>query len=82
MKVLSQKPFNAESPKEFSADSLITPNKLHFVRNHLPVPKIDVDKFELEIVNDLNGQKLVLKLEELIQKFPVYKIPGNLLICF
>ena len=76
LKVLSQKPFNAESPKEFSADSLITPSKLHFVRNHLPVPKIDTEKFELEIINDLNGKKISLNLEDLKKKFPIFTIPG------
>jgi len=76
LKVLSQKPFNAESPKQFSADSLITPNKLHFVRNHLPVPKIDLENYELEIFNDLNGKKVVFKLEEFKKKFPIYTLPG------
>lgn len=76
LKVLSQKPFNAESPKQFSADSLITPNKLHFVRNHLPVPNVDLENYELEVFNDVNGKKIVFKLEDFKKKFTVYTLPG------
>lgn len=39
--VRSAKPFNAETPPELLADSLITPNDLFYVRNHLPVPHLD-----------------------------------------
>ena len=77
LKVMTAKPFNAESPKELATDSLITPSKLHFVRNHMPVPQVDIEKFELEIVNDLNGQTVAFKLDDL-KKFPVYSIPVTL----
>ena len=77
LKALTQKPFNAEAPKEFIADNLLTPNKLHFVRNHLPVPKVDIEKFELEIIDDLKGKKKTFKFDELEKYFPVYTIPGN-----
>jgi sulfite oxidase len=49
LKVLTLKPFNAETPKEFAVENMITPNDLHFVRNHLPVPIVDVEKFQLEV---------------------------------
>lgn len=39
--VRSAKPFNAETPPELLADSLVTPNDLFYVRNHLPVPHLD-----------------------------------------
>ncbi len=75
LKVLTQKPFNAETPKVFSVDNIITPNELHFKRNHLPVPEVDLNTFELEILNDVTGKKLKFKLDDLKQKFKTYKIP-------
>lgn len=39
--VRSAKPFNAETPPELLADSLMTPSTLFYVRNHLPVPHLD-----------------------------------------
>ena len=32
-------PFNAETPHSLLASRYLTPASLHFVRNHLPVPK-------------------------------------------
>ena len=34
------------------SDSLITPNEIFFIRNHLPVPEIDENKYELEITGE------------------------------
>ncbi|CAH0474508.1 unnamed protein product [Peronospora belbahrii] len=39
LKVNSSMPFNAEPPAELLMESFTTPNKLFFVRNHLPVPE-------------------------------------------
>lgn len=76
--VLTQKPFNAEAPKQQSAANLVTPNELFFVRNHLPVPQVDVDKFRLEIVNE-DGRSVPLSLHELKSlKLPEYTIPVTL----
>ena len=76
--VLTQKPFNAETPKAFSAESFITPNELHFKRNHMPVPHLDAASFELEVVNELDGQKKALKLTDVRERFPIFKIPVTL----
>nr|CAB3266707.1 sulfite oxidase-like [Phallusia mammillata] len=48
-KINSKKPFNAEPPLEVLTDSYITPNELFYVRNHLPVPKIDLKSYRLEV---------------------------------
>lgn len=76
--VLTQKPFNAETPKQLSAESLITPNELFFVRNHLPVPQVNVETFQLEILNETTGKRGSFKLNDLKSKFPIYTIPVTL----
>ncbi len=78
LKVLTKKPFNAEMPKELACENLITPNELHFVRNHLPVPIVDITKFELEIENELDGKKYKFNFDELTKRFPVHTIPVTL----
>ena len=45
----SAKPFNAEPPPNLLADNFITPNDVFYVRNHLPVPEVDPETYELEI---------------------------------
>ena len=57
----SAKPFNAEPPPNVLADNFITPNEVFYVRNHLPVPDVDADSYELEIV--IEGTPLILFAE-------------------
>ncbi|KAJ3067811.1 hypothetical protein HDU99_003378, partial [Rhizoclosmatium hyalinum] len=45
----SDRPCNAETPPELLTRDFVTPNNLFFVRNHLPVPEIDVEEYTLEI---------------------------------
>ncbi len=73
--VLSLKPFNAETPKELSVENLITPNEFHFKRNHLPVPKIDLNTYELEIIDDLTKKSYKFKLDDIKSKYPIHTIP-------
>ncbi|CAG8982800.1 hypothetical protein HYALB_00001081 [Hymenoscyphus albidus] len=46
---LLQFPYNGESPKSLTTLEPVTPNPLHFVRNHGGIPDIDADKLTLEI---------------------------------
>ena len=73
LRVHSTKPFNAEPPPEILADEYLTPNDIFFVRNHLPVPEVDPEKYRLEIKGE-GVRPLKLSLEELQKKFPVHKI--------
>lgn len=73
--VHTQKPFNAETPKELSVESLITPNEIHFIRNHLPVPKIDLENYKLMIVDEASGNSFEFELEDLKTKFKQYTLP-------
>lgn len=41
------KPYNGETPPELLAASPLTPNALFYVRNHLPVPKVDADTWKV-----------------------------------
>ena len=42
MKINNATPFNGEPPPSLLLRSFITPNELHFIRNRLPVPEVDV----------------------------------------
>ncbi|KAK6750357.1 hypothetical protein RB195_002373 [Necator americanus] len=47
--VNQQRPFNAETPPSLAMDNFRTPNDLFFVRNHMPVPKIDAKNHRLSV---------------------------------
>lgn len=47
--IRSSKPFNAETPPDLLAAALITPVDMFYVRNHLPVPKIDEQTYILKV---------------------------------
>lgn len=77
LKINSKKPFNAEPPTQLLTDSLITPNDIFFVRNHLPVPDIDEKTYELEITGE--GMKTMkLSLEDLKTKFSKHTITATM----
>lgn len=46
---LLQFPYNGEPPKRLVTAKAITPNSLHFVRNHGGIPVIEKEKWRLEI---------------------------------
>ena len=47
------------------ADNFVTPNDIFFIRNHLPVPDIDANTYELEISGEgVNTIKLSLEVGE------------------
>ncbi|KAL5362234.1 molybdopterin binding oxidoreductase [Aspergillus floccosus] len=46
---LLQFPYNGEPPKRLVTSKVITPNPLHFVRNHGGIPLIDRDKWDLSL---------------------------------
>ncbi|XP_046981102.1 sulfite oxidase-like [Schistocerca americana] len=73
LKPSSQKPFNAETPLSLLVESFITPSHLFYVRNHLPVPDVDLSTYELE-VEGLDAKGLVLSLDELKTKFPKHTV--------
>lgn len=76
--VNSQKPFNAETPAELIMDNFFTPNDLFFVRNHMPVPDVDVKKHRLMIEGISIKQPIVLSVEDLKHKFTQVSINATL----
>lgn len=75
--VHTEKPFNAELPNEKIGENLITPNSRFFIRNHLPVPQVDKDRYELEIVFE-DDKCVSLKFEELIKLFESVEIESSI----
>ncbi|KAB0801630.1 hypothetical protein PPYR_03816 [Photinus pyralis] len=65
LKPASVKPFNAEAPLSLLADNFISPNELFYVRNHLPVPEVDISTYELEVEVEGTKKKLVLSFKDL-----------------
>jgi len=74
LKPASKKPFNAEPPPNILADNFITPNDFFYVRNHLPVPEVDPDTYELEIELEGKDCSKVLTLTDLKTKFPKHTV--------
>lgn len=62
--VHKQKPFNAEPNLIVLRENYITPNKFWFVRNHHPVPNINIDEYNLSFKN--NNTEIKLDYQELI----------------
>ncbi|GAT28796.1 sulfite reductase [Aspergillus luchuensis] len=46
---LLQFPYNGEPPKRLVTSKVVTPNPLHFVRNHGGIPLIEKDKWSLQL---------------------------------
>jgi len=67
-------PYNAETPLELITESFITPADLFYVRNHLPVPVVDPDTWELEVTGLGVKKELTISLEELKTKFKKHEI--------
>lgn len=70
------RPFNAEPPPELLLDAgFITPNELYYVRNHLPVPNVDPEKYRLHVeVGGKVGRCVQYSLADLKSKFPQVKV--------
>lgn len=66
----SEKPFNAEPPVSLLMQDYLTPNDLFFVRNHLPVPEINVESYRLNIAIEGAGKNKALNLYALKSAFP------------
>ena len=77
LKVNTREPFNAETPTVLLGDSVLTPNDLFFVRNHLPVPQVDPQTFVLEVSGE-GIETLKLTLDDLRSKFKQYTVPATI----
>ncbi|KAL2914519.1 hypothetical protein HK105_205868 [Polyrhizophydium stewartii] len=69
LRVRAARPCNAEAAPE-SLLPYVTPNELFFVRNHLPVPVIDADTFELAVEGPGIPDDFRVSVTDLKTKFP------------
>lgn len=74
---LLQFPYNGEPPKRLVTAKPVTPNSLHFVRNHGGIPDIDPSKWELKLdglvkhprrftLADLQNEEVFPRMEKLV----------------
>ncbi|XP_017113158.1 sulfite oxidase, mitochondrial [Drosophila elegans] len=76
LKPASKRPFNAEPPIGLLAEHFYTPNELFYVRNHLPVPVISTEDYELEIEG--GGKEQTLSLER-IKALPKHSVTAAIM---
>ncbi|KAK1068479.1 hypothetical protein LTR74_005558 [Friedmanniomyces endolithicus] len=75
IRLTGKHPLNAEAELTKLFDGgLITPNELHYVRNHGAVPHLLWEMHELDVENGM----LVLSMDELKEKFEAINIPVSL----
>ena len=73
---LLQFPYNGEPPRRLVTSKPITPNSLHFVRNHGGIPLIDKDKWSLSLDGLVNNPK-TYTLEDLKDESRFPRIEKN-----
>jgi sulfite oxidase len=61
----SIQPYNGEPPMMLLADNFNTPNNLFFIRNHFPVPDVDLKTYKLVLRSDKNPKIIEFTLDDL-----------------
>ncbi|KYQ93956.1 putative sulfite oxidase [Tieghemostelium lacteum] len=72
-----KEPFNAEPTPSQLISNFITPTENFYVRNHAPVPDIDVSTYILK-VDGLVGKALSLTMRDIKERFPKVTITAHL----
>ena len=68
-------PCNAETPLNLLInDKMITPNDLFFIRNHNPIPKINIINYKLNIINEKINNKYSLDELKKYKKKTIYSV--------
>ena len=76
--VRSQEPMNAETPLELLAESLLTPNDIFYIRNHLPVPMaLRREDYAVQVGGD-GLKSLRLSVDELKKNFKQHTIVATI----
>ncbi|XP_071175945.1 sulfite oxidase-like [Mytilus edulis] len=65
----SSKPFNGEPPSAILTDNFLTPNDLFYIRNHLPVPDVNLKSYKLDISVQGPGKFTSFSFDDLKRKF-------------
>ncbi|KAL6785904.1 hypothetical protein ACKKBG_A00640 [Auxenochlorella protothecoides x Auxenochlorella symbiontica] len=74
--VRSARPMNAEPPRELLTGSVITPTEVFYIRNHLPVPRIDEAQYSLRIEGQ-GIKTLDLSLDRLKAEFRKHTVTAT-----
>ncbi|KAK2463015.1 hypothetical protein APHAL10511_004972 [Amanita phalloides] len=70
LRLTGKHPFNAEPPLgALEMAGFITPNQLHFVRNHGPVPKLSWEEHRIEITGLVN-RPITLTMQDIVSLAP------------
>ncbi|KAI9250423.1 hypothetical protein BDA99DRAFT_522500 [Phascolomyces articulosus] len=70
LRLTGKHPFNAESPlKKLEQSGYLTPNQLHFVRNHGPVPQLLAEEHRLEIKGLVN-KPITITMQDILSMTP------------
>lgn len=77
LRINGHKPFCAETPPSLLIEKFHTPVELFYVRNHLPVPEIDLDTYAVDIAIEEETKK-TLDFEA-IKKYPKYTITSAIM---
>jgi sulfite oxidase len=80
MRMVTRAPFNAEPRMPKLMEKFYTPNDIFFVRNHNPVPEIDVKdwKLEVEANPDIGVKSVSFSLKDLKTKFEKVEVVAAL----
>lgn len=80
LKPASKRPFNAEPPISMLGEHFYTPNELFYVRNHLPVPCLKAEDYELELEVEAGAgkPKCTFNLDE-IKKLPKHTVTAAIM---
>ena len=77
MRVHQTHPLNVGTPLELIRQSFVTPQDCFFVRNHGPVPHVDVHRYRLSVTGQVEVP-LTLTLDELRARFPASTVMATL----
>ena len=70
--IRSEKPFNAETKPSLLVSSFLTPNEKFYVRNHMHVPVVNLNEFQLQLSSP--SSTFSLSYDELKDKFPSHTV--------
>ena len=75
--VRSEDPLNAETGLKDLVANWLTPTEAFYIRSHGGVPQVDAKSFTLT-VSGLVNKPLVLKVDELVERFPIQSVNATL----
>ncbi|XP_055373070.1 sulfite oxidase, mitochondrial [Condylostylus longicornis] len=78
LKPASKQPFNGEPPAEILVEKFLTPQEIFYIRNHLPVPDLEENSHEVEILDENSKKTKTLTMAD-IKKMPKYTVTATIM---